>query len=110
MISGFCEFGVRMNIIPVIISGSLLQNNMKKIRMTLHVLLYLSDLAVGDPRGVPWCESPYDTKFSRFHGVFGKKLTKSYVDAPLEGRHPLLQGILDLPLLSNHDTSVRMTV
>ena len=43
---------------------------------------------------------PSGPKFSQFHAVFSEILIKSYVGVPpAEGWRPLLQGILDPPLL-----------
>ena len=41
---------------------------------------------------------PYGPKFSQFHAVF-RKIWQNYMLAPPEGWRPLLQGILDPPLI-----------
>ena len=43
---------------------------------------------------------PHLPKIFLISWSFSENLTKSYVGAPLEGRRPLLQGILDPPLVS----------
>ena len=41
---------------------------------------------------------PYGPKFSQFHAVF-RKIWQNHMLAPPEGSRPLLQGILDPPLI-----------
>ena len=46
------------------------------------------------------CVPPYDPKFSQFHAVFQKFWQNRMLAPPLEGRRPLLQGILDQALIT----------
>ena len=48
---------------------------------------------------LPSAPPPDGPKFSQFHAVFLENLAKSYVGAPPGGLTPILQGILDPPLI-----------
>ena len=61
---------------------------------------YCTDvLAVADLGGRTRRAPPLRSKIFLISCSFFENLTKSYVGAPLEGWRPLLQGILDPPLI-----------
>ena len=62
-----------------------------------HVIL---SPVVGSKWASPARTPPYGPKFSRFHAVFGK-IWQNCMLTPPEDWHPLLQGILEPPLVSN---------
>ena len=54
--------------------------------------------------GVPPAHPPLRPKIFSISCRFWENVTKSYIGVPLEGQRPLLQGILDLPLLASKET------
>ena len=58
----------------------------------------LGIISGGSKGGAPGARPPRPKIFS-ISCSFSEKLAKSYVGAPLEGWRPLLQGILDPPLI-----------
>ena len=81
-------------------SGALIVNTFVWAWLEILIVLSLQNLTavfpvtVADLGGAP----PPRPKIFSIACSFSENLTKSYVGAPLEGRRPLLQGILDPPL------------
>ena len=64
-----------------------------------HVFLSVYRSSGGSKGGCPLRAPPYGRKFPRFHAVFGKIWQNRMLVPRLESRCPLLQGILDPPLM-----------